>query len=95
MTTPVGNNDAASDDQIFAADPSKLSALRDAVTAAGGIGAGLWLSYVLVLFYFLIAAGGISHKDLLLENPVKLPCTFMCSYIWCCWPTKSALSITP
>ena len=34
---------------------------------------GLWLSYLFVLFYFAIAAGAVTHRDLLLENPVKLP----------------------
>jgi hypothetical protein len=34
---------------------------------------GLWLSYLFVLFYIGIAAGAVTHKDLLLENPVKLP----------------------
>jgi hypothetical protein len=47
--------------------------LRDAVIDAAGVGAGLWLSYLFVLFYFAIAAGAVTHRDLLLENPVKLP----------------------
>jgi len=34
---------------------------------------GLWLSYLFVLFYFAIAAGAVTHRDLPLENPVKLP----------------------
>jgi hypothetical protein len=33
----------------------------------------LWLSYLFVLFYLGIAAGAVSHADLLLKNPVKLP----------------------
>ena len=50
-----------------------LEALRDAVVDAAGVSAGLWLSYLFVLFYLLIAVGGITHRDLFLENPVKLP----------------------
>src|SRR5580692_12577645 len=34
-----------------------------------------WLvdSYLFALFYFAIAAGAVTHRDLLLERPVKLP----------------------
>jgi hypothetical protein len=47
--------------------------LRDAVVDATSVGAGLWLSYVFVLLYLAIAAGGVTHRDLLFESPVKLP----------------------
>jgi uncharacterized protein YjbI with pentapeptide repeats len=47
--------------------------LRNAVVDAASIGVGLWISYLFVLFYFAIAAGAVTHRDLLLENPVKLP----------------------
>ena len=57
----------------FAAKATDLGALRDAVVDAAGVGTGLWLSYLFVLFYFAIAAGAVTHRDLLLENPVKLP----------------------
>ena len=40
---------------------------------AASVGAGLWFSYLFVLFYLLIAVGGVTHRDLFLENPVKLP----------------------
>jgi uncharacterized protein YjbI with pentapeptide repeats len=33
----------------------------------------LWISYLFALFYFAIAAGAVTHRDLLLESPVKLP----------------------
>jgi Pentapeptide repeats (8 copies) len=57
----------------FAAKAKDLGALRDAVVDAAGVGTGLWLSYLFVLIYFAIAAGAVTHRDLLLENPVKLP----------------------
>ena len=57
----------------FAAKAKDLQALRDAVVDAASVGTGLWLSYLFVLFYFAIAAGAVTHRDLLLENPVKLP----------------------
>ena len=57
----------------FAAKAKDLGALRDAVVDAASVGAGLWLSYLFALFYFAIAAGAVTHRDLLLESPVKLP----------------------
>jgi len=57
----------------FAAGAKDLGALRNAVVDAASIGVGLWISYLFVLFYFAIAAGAVTHRDLLLENPVKLP----------------------
>jgi len=57
----------------FAAKAKDLEALRDAVVDAASVGAGLWLSYLFVLFYLAIAVGAVTHRDLLLESPVKLP----------------------
>ena len=57
----------------FAARATNLESLRDAVVDAARVGTGLWLSYLFVLFYLAIAVGGVTHRDLLFENPVKLP----------------------
>jgi hypothetical protein len=57
----------------FAARARDLAALRDSVVDAAGVGAGLWLSYLFVLFYLAIATGSVTHRDLLYESPVKLP----------------------
>ena len=46
----------------FAAKANDLDALRAAVVDAAGVGAGLWISYLFVLFYLLIAAGGVTHN---------------------------------
>jgi uncharacterized protein YjbI with pentapeptide repeats len=54
-------------------DANDLKALRTAVVDAAGVGAGLWFSYVFVLMYLLIAVGSVTHRDLFLENAVKLP----------------------
>jgi uncharacterized protein YjbI with pentapeptide repeats len=56
------------------ADEAKdLKALRIAVVDAAGVSVGLWFSYIFVLLYLLIAVGSVTHRDLFLENPVKLP----------------------
>ena len=57
----------------FAKGAGDLDAIRKSVEDAAAVGAGLWLSYLFVLFYIGIAAGAVTHKNLLLENPVKLP----------------------
>ncbi len=57
----------------IAADATDLKALRTVVVDAASVGAGLWISYLFVLFYLLIAAGSVTHKDLFFETPVKLP----------------------
>jgi hypothetical protein len=56
-----------------AAKAKDLDALRNAVIDAANVGAGLWFSYLFVLLYLLIATGGITHRDLLLQSPIKLP----------------------
>jgi tetratricopeptide (TPR) repeat protein len=50
-----------------------LGAIRKSVEDATSVSGGLWLSYLFVLFYLAVAAGAVTHADLLLENPVKLP----------------------
>jgi hypothetical protein len=57
----------------FAKQAHELDAVRKSVEDAAAVSAGFWLSYLFVLFYIGIAAGGVTHKDLLLEGPVKLP----------------------
>jgi len=57
----------------FADKARDLDLVRKSVDDAASVSAGLWLSYLFALFYVGIAAGGVTHKDLLLENPVKLP----------------------
>jgi len=57
----------------FADKARDLDLVRKSVDDAASVSAGLWLSYLFALFYIGIAAGGVTHKDLLLENPVRLP----------------------
>lgn len=50
-----------------------LEAIKKALEDATSVGAGFWLSYLFLTFYIAIAAGAVTHVDLLVENPVKLP----------------------
>jgi uncharacterized protein YjbI with pentapeptide repeats len=72
-SAPTGQAVPAQSSAEFAAKAQNLQALRDAVVDSAGVGAGLWFSYLFVLFYFLIAVGSVTHRDLLLESPIKLP----------------------
>lgn len=56
----------------FAKQAHDLDAVRKTVEDAASVSTGIWLSYIFVLFYIGIAAGAVTHKDLLLESPVKL-----------------------
>jgi hypothetical protein len=75
METPVAPDPPAPDPELiekFAKQAHDLDALRKTVEDAAAVSAGFWLSYLFVLFYIAIAAGAVTHKDLLLENSVKL-----------------------
>src|SRR5215472_4208722 len=50
-----------------------ISRPHKAIEDTAAVGAGLWLSYLFVLFYLAVAAGAVTHADLLLQKPVKLP----------------------
>src|SRR5208283_5516167 len=50
-----------------------LEEIKKSVEDAASVSGGLWLSYLFVLFYIAIAAGAVTHEDLLLERSVKLP----------------------
>ena len=50
-----------------------LDAFRKSVEDSAAVSGGLWLSYLFVLFYLGVAVGAVTHADLLLQNPVKLP----------------------
>ncbi|MGH6834804.1 MAG: pentapeptide repeat-containing protein [Methylocella sp.] len=57
----------------IAANADDLEEIEKAVEDAASVSGGLWLSYLFVLSYIAIAAGAVTHEDLLLERPVKLP----------------------
>ena len=60
-------------DKGAAVKAGDLDALRKAVEDAATVSTSLWISYLFLLFYIAIAVGAVTHLDLLLENPVKLP----------------------
>jgi uncharacterized protein YjbI with pentapeptide repeats len=57
----------------IAAKADDLEEIKKAVDDAASVGGGLWLSYLFLLFYLAVAAGRVTHADLFVENPVKLP----------------------
>ncbi len=76
MEMPAAPDPPASDPELiekFAKQAHDLDATRKSVEDAASVTTGLWLSYLFVLVYIGIAAGAVTHKDLFLENPVKLP----------------------
>jgi uncharacterized protein YjbI with pentapeptide repeats len=61
------------DQPPLAAKARDLEMLRKTVEDASSVSGSLWLSYIFTLFYLLVAAGAVTHRDLFLENQVKLP----------------------
>jgi len=57
----------------IAAKADDLEEIKKSVEDAAAVSGGLWLSYLFVLSYIAIAAGAVTHEDLLLERTVKLP----------------------
>jgi uncharacterized protein YjbI with pentapeptide repeats len=57
----------------IASKAKDLEVIRTAMVDAAGVSTGLWFSYLFVLLYLQIAVGGVTHRALLLESPVKLP----------------------
>ncbi|HZZ25014.1 MAG TPA: pentapeptide repeat-containing protein [Roseiarcus sp.] len=57
----------------ISAKADDLEAIKKAVEDAASVSGALWFSYLFVLFYLAVAAGAVTHADLFLENPVRLP----------------------
>lgn len=67
------SDEAPSPLQLFARKADTAESMREAVAEAAGVCTGLWLSYLFVLLYLLVAIASVTQKDLLLENRVQLP----------------------
>ena len=70
---PAASQPVAAELPDFAKKADDLEAIKGAVDDAASVSGALWFSYLFVLFYLAIAAGAVTHTDLFLENPVKLP----------------------
>jgi uncharacterized protein YjbI with pentapeptide repeats len=70
---PAALQPAAAELPEFAKEADDLEAIKKAVDDAASVSGALWFSYLFVLFYLAVAAGAVTHADLFLENPVKLP----------------------
>src|SRR5215475_1631596 len=54
-------------------DPFDVTALERAVNDSATRVSTIWVSFLIFSLYLVIAAGTVSHRQLLLEDPVKLP----------------------
>ena len=53
--------------------PIDLAPFQRAVNEAESRVRGLWIGYIALVAYLFIAIGAVTHLDLLLANPIKLP----------------------
>ncbi len=58
---------------LIAAKADDLEEIKKSVEDAASVSGGLWLSYLLALAYVTVAANTVTHEDLLLVRPVRLP----------------------
>jgi hypothetical protein len=56
-----------------AIDPKDLGELQKALNEAAGKASVLWTTFVIFQLYLAIAFGSVTHRDLFLESPIKLP----------------------
>jgi hypothetical protein len=54
-------------------DPFDVAALEKAVNDSAVRVSTIWVTYLVFALYLVIAAGTVSHRQLFLEEPVKLP----------------------
>lgn len=58
---------------LIATKADDLETIKKAVEDAASISGRLWLSYVFVLSYIAVAAGAVTHTDLFLRRPIRMP----------------------
>ncbi len=58
---------------VTSSDIRDLEALHELVTRAAAVTSTLWLTYLGVLFYLLIAISSVTHRALFLESRMELP----------------------
>jgi len=55
------------------APAEELKAMRDSVADAASVSGALWITYLGMSLYLLIAIGSVTYKDLFLQSSMKLP----------------------
>jgi uncharacterized protein YjbI with pentapeptide repeats len=64
---------SAPDLPAIAAKADDLEEIKKAVEDAASVSGGLWLSYLLALSYVAVTVDTVTHQELLLVRPVRLP----------------------
>src|SRR5262245_46662459 len=54
-------------------EPKDINELQKALNDAGGKASVLWTTFITFQLYLAIAFGSVTHRDLFLRTPVKLP----------------------
>jgi hypothetical protein len=54
-------------------DPKDVSSLEKALNDAASKASVLWTTFITFEIYFAIAFGSVTHRDMLLDKPIKLP----------------------
>jgi uncharacterized protein YjbI with pentapeptide repeats len=57
----------------MAIDPKDVGELQKALNDASGKASALWIAFVTFELYVAIAFGSVTHRNLFLEDPIKLP----------------------
>ena len=57
----------------MAIDPKDVGELQKALNDAAGKASVLWTTFVVFQLYLAIAFESVTHRDLFLETPIKLP----------------------
>src|SRR5467141_2761499 len=58
---------------LMAIDPKDVGELQKALNDAAGKASVLWTTFITFQLYLAIAFGSVTHRDLFLETPIKLP----------------------
>jgi len=59
--------------RCVAIDPKDVGELQSALNDAAGKASVLWTTFIIFQLYLTIAFGSVTHSDLFLETPIKLP----------------------
>src|SRR4051794_27640862 len=57
----------------MATDPKDIGELQRALNDAAGKASALWITFITFELYLTIAFGSVTHRDLFLETPIRLP----------------------